>query len=137
MVRGFLSLTAVCLLVNGARAADEPVFSGPQVGEKITPFKVLGVLGPQAGKEFEVGRPGEAKVMLVMFWHEITRPGFAFVRPTNEIANRLAADGLVTHIVMLSADKSKAETFLQGAKQSLNLKCPASVSLDGLEGPGN
>ena len=35
-------------------AADDPVFSGPQAGEKATPFSVVDVAGESAGKEREL-----------------------------------------------------------------------------------
>ena len=34
---------------SSAFAADEEIFSGPQVDEKLTPFKIRGVLGDGAG----------------------------------------------------------------------------------------
>ena len=44
----------VLLLGASAASAEDPVFSGPQAGEKLAPFKVKGVLEPDAGRR----RPG-------------------------------------------------------------------------------
>jgi hypothetical protein len=117
--------------------ADEPVFSGPQPGEKLTPFKVLGSTGPDAGKEVElIGRLNGAPTLLI-FVHEATRPGHQLMRPLDHYGAKLAKDGFATHFVWLAADKTKAEAYLNAAKNSLNLKAPISISLDGQEGPGN
>ena len=47
-MRSFLTtlMTSIALLCSVTCLADDERFSGPQVGEKITPFKVLRVTGP-------------------------------------------------------------------------------------------
>jgi hypothetical protein len=128
----------VALLLGSASVrAEEPVFSGPQPGEKLTAFKVLGFSGPQAGKEFEVLDQIKGAPTLLVFVHEITRPAFQLLRPLDLYGAKLAADGLATHFVWLTADRSRTEQFLNNARNSLNFKAPLSISLDGLEGPGN
>jgi hypothetical protein len=116
---------------------DDAVFSGPQPRERLTALKVLGFSGPHAGKEVElIGQIKGAPTVLV-FVHEITRPAMQLLRPIDHYGVKLAAEGLATHFVWLTADKSNTEQFLNRAKNSLNLKSPVSISLDGLEGPGN
>ncbi len=118
-------------------ADDEKVFSGPQPGEKLTPFKVQVFSGPAAGKETELlGKDGKGPVLLI-FVHEVTRPALQLLRPLDLYAVKLAKTGLNTQFVWLTADKSKTETFLTTAKKSLALKSPVAISLDGIEGPGN
>lgn len=129
---------ALCLSAPLAPAQqDEKVFSGPQPGEKLTPFKALGVFGPQAGKEFEFAPPAKDGPAVLVFVHEVTRPAFQFLRPVDTYAAKLGGDGLATQIVWLSGDKTATEMFLNRAKQSLNLQSPVSIALDGAEGPGN
>jgi hypothetical protein len=48
-----LIVLSLLTILVAARGAD-PVFSGPQPGEKATPFKVLELTGDNAGKEREV-----------------------------------------------------------------------------------
>jgi hypothetical protein len=131
---------AVCLIVaagSGDTRADQPIFSGPQPGERLTPFRVLDFSGPDAGKEVQLfGRPMGAPTLLV-FVHEITRPALQLVRPLDLYASKLAKDGLACHFVWLSADKTQTERYLNQARGSLALRSPASISLDGAEGPGN
>lgn len=137
MLRMPWHLVVVLVLGSANVRADEPVFSGPQPGEKLTSFKVLAFSGPQAGKEFEVLDQVKGAPTLLVFVHEITRPALQLLRPLDLYGTKLAGDGLATHFVWLTADKSKTEQFLNTARNSLNLKAPVSISLDGLEGPGN
>lgn len=118
-------------------AADEPVFSGPQPGEKLTPFKVLGHSGPNAGKEVQLLADSKGGPTLLIFVHELTRPGRQLLLPLEAYSGQLAKDGFATHFIWLTADKTKTEEFLTRAKASLNFKAPISISLDGLEGPGS
>lgn len=127
----------VVALLTDSLAADEPVFSGPQAGEKLTPFRVQGVFGPSAGKEVElIGELKGAPTVLV-FVHEITRPTLQLLRPIDRYGRKLAGDGLQTHFVWLTADRARTEQFLTTASKSLALESPVSMSVDGLEGPGN
>ncbi|GIW81662.1 MAG: hypothetical protein KatS3mg105_3469 [Gemmatales bacterium] len=128
---------ALLLLASGWGLADEPVFSGPQPGEKMTPFKVVGAYGPMAGKEFTVLENASDSPVLLVFVHEMTRPLLQLLRPVDAFADKWSQAGLKAHIVMLTADRTETDRFLARAKRSLNLKTPTSISLDGLEGPGN
>jgi hypothetical protein len=126
-----------CVLVSLVARADDPVFSGPQVGEALTPFKALAFSGPGAGRELEL--PGEfaGKPTVLVFVHEITRPALQLIRPVDRYAARWADLGLNCRIVWLAADPSQAEQFLERARNSLNLKSPVVIALGGAEGPGN
>ncbi|MGE0529341.1 MAG: hypothetical protein AB7P49_19985 [Bdellovibrionales bacterium] len=116
---------------------DDPIFSGPQKGEKMTPFKVWAFSGSEAGKELNLMGKGQKGPVLIVFVHEITRPAFQLIKPLDLYASKLAKEGLSAHFVWLTKDKNDTEAFLNRAKKSLSLKSPIVVSLDGLEGPGN
>jgi hypothetical protein len=133
---------AVCLstlFVMGfpLRAADEEVFSGPQVGEKLTGFKVLGVYGDQEGKQVDFVSAAAGKPMLLIFMHDLTRPSAALTRALGAYAQPKAKEGLHCGVVWLAADRSQTEQYLKQARQSLNLAAPVGMSLDGAEGPGS
>ncbi len=115
-------------------AAD--VTSGPQVGDRLGDFKVLGIFGSQADKEFQFLTQAKGKATLVIFVQKITRPALQFLRPVDEYAAK--DEKLSAHVVWLTGDKGdKDETkaFLERAKNSLNLQTPVSICLDGKEGP--
>ena len=113
------------------------MFSGPQPGEKLTPFRVRAFSGPEAGEEVELPGPIEGKPTVLVFVHEITRPALQLIRPIDHFGAKWADLGLATRVVWLAADPAEAEEFLNRARDSLRLKSPVVISLDGAEGPGN
>ena len=62
------------LSCRAAALADEPVFSGPQVGEQLPSFKAKGVFGDLADKEFDLIEQSEGKSIALIFFHARTRP---------------------------------------------------------------
>src|SRR3990172_8013240 len=106
---------ALCFSLIGLspEQSDDPVYSGPQPGEKLATFKVLGFTGPQAGKEFEFLEPIKGAPTLLVFVHELTRPASQLMRPLDLYGSKLAEDGFATHFVWLAADRSAAEDRLR------------------------
>jgi len=129
----FIKSLGVVLIVGVVLAGDLP--SGPQVGQKLTPFKVLAFSGPDAGKELELLKKDKGPTLLI-FVHKITRPALKFLRPVDKFVAELEKGKLHARIVWLSEDKDKAKEFLDRAKNSLNLETPIVISLDGKDGPG-
>jgi hypothetical protein len=137
MQRGLLCLLAGGLLFSGAlRADDEKVFSGPQTGEKLTGFKVVGVHGDLGGKEIDFIAKADGKPLVLVFVHKLTRPSMAVTRVVTGYANSLAKEGVQPCIVWLAKDRTEAEQYLKNAAGSLNFTVPVGISLDGVEGPG-
>jgi hypothetical protein len=134
-----LPLGAVAALPAPAeddKKAADPVFSGPQKGEKLLPFKVLGVWDDIAGKEVDfVAEAGEKPIFLV-FVHKLTRPSLGQTRMLTDWIAEAAKDKMLGRVVWLDKDRSAAETYLTNARKSLNLRVPVGISLDGEEGPG-
>ncbi len=114
--------------------ADEPVFSGPQVGESLVPFQVLAVGGPQAGTKIDPIARAEGKPTLLVFVHKLTRPGVSLARGLTSYA--AAQEGVATGIIWLDDDQAAAEDYLKRAWNSLNFAAPVGISVDGGEGPG-
>ena len=132
-----LNLVGIICLAGTLARADDPVFSGPQPGEKLTPFRVRAFSGPEAGEEVELPAPIKGKPAVLVFVHEITRPALQLIRPIDHFGAKWADTGLATRVVWLAADPAEAEAFLTRARGSLRLKSPVVISLDGAEGPGN
>lgn len=126
-----LSLTAT------AGAADkEAVFSGPQAGERITPFQVLGIRGDGAGKEFNPVREGRGAATTLVFVHGLERS----MTPLMSVVDEYGAarqDRMRTAFVFLSDDRLASEQRLPLVGNSLKMRTPMVLSLDGGEGPGN
>ncbi|MGE3817994.1 MAG: hypothetical protein AB7I30_01025 [Isosphaeraceae bacterium] len=118
--------------------ADDPVFSGPQVGEKLGPVKVRGVFDGEAGKERDLVADAGGKPLLLVFVHEANRPSIAMTRALMTYARTRAKDGLASGVVWLANadDFTAAEQFLNRARHALPDATPLGVSVDGREGPG-
>jgi hypothetical protein len=120
----------------GADSPDEQVFSGPQPGEELTAFTVAGVYDDE-GKDLDFVAQADGKPLLLIFVHQVTRPSAGLTRLLTKYAAGRAGDGLHAGVVWLAADRSEAEQYLKRARQSLDLRSPVGVSLDGAEGPGS
>jgi hypothetical protein len=118
--------------------ADEPVFSGPQVGERFAPFDIRTVLDESANDPLDVIAQADGGPILVVFVHEITRPSMALIRVVMEYASKKENEGLMRAIVFLSADPTETETWLKRIRNSpaLPRAVPIGISVDGVEGPG-
>jgi hypothetical protein len=108
--------------------------SGPAAGDKLPDFKAQAYSGGDAGKEFKLFDKVKGGPTLLIFMHGpseigITRPGLQFLRPVDKYVSEL--DKLTTQIVWVTADKEKTEGFLKRAENSLNLKMPISICLEG------
>ena len=130
---------AACLFALALAApagAQETVFSGPQPGEKLTPFKVRGVLDPDAGKDLDFVAAAKGKPVVLVFVHDLNRQSIAMVRTLTGYTKTRAKDGLTTGVVWLSDDVSEAESTIKRIKHALTEGVPIGVSPDGREGPG-
>jgi hypothetical protein len=113
------------------------IFSGPQVGEKLAPFKVRGVFDADAGKELDFVKQANGKPIVLIFVHEANRPSLGLTRVLTGYTVSRAKDGLVTGVVMLNDDATKAEEKLKQQRHAMTPNAPTAISLDGVEGPGS
>ncbi len=118
-----------------ASVADA-VFSGPQTGEKTTPFKTLELTGPNADKERDSVTANAGAPTTLVFLHAIERSLVPLLRVVDQYGAE-RKDHLKTEIIFLSADRAEGEQRMKAAARSLQLQSRVSLSLDGAEGPGN
>src|SRR5688572_28758456 len=103
--------TAITGISLNAGAADA-VFSGPQPGEKTTPFKVLEVTGATAGKERDPVTEGAGAPTAIVFVHNVERSLLPLLRVVDEYgAGRKEA--LKTEVVFLFGDRVAGEERLK------------------------
>jgi hypothetical protein len=121
----------------GALSAQEPVYSGPQVGEKLARFTVRGVFDEHAGKDLDFVKQAAGKPIVLIFVHDVTRPSMAMTRILSGYAASRAKDGLATGVVWLADDATEAETALKRMRHALAQDAPIGISVDGREGPGS
>lgn len=117
--------------------ADDPIFSGPQPGERLPALKVRGVLDEWAGKEVELVKEDDPAPIVLIFVHQVSRPVIGFTRTLSAYALTRKPDGLSTGVVWLDDDASAAESTVLRVKHALTAGVPLGVSLDGREGPGS
>jgi hypothetical protein len=128
--------TNLCVLAAiFAASAMSAEISGPQVGDKISPFTVRGVLDDEAGKTIDLVKDAAGKPLLIFFVHERTRPSIGLARQVlNDAANR-KSDGLEAGLVLLSADVGATEEWVKMVPQVLPRGVTIGVSTDGELGP--
>jgi hypothetical protein len=131
-----LRLLVLCgALLASAEAAD-PVFSGPQQGEKTTPFKVVELAGGKLDKERDVIADNAGGATALVFLHGIERSMVPLLRVVDEYG-AMRKDSLKTEVIFLSADRLEGEQKVKNASGSLKLQSRVGLSVDGAEGPGN
>jgi hypothetical protein len=133
------SVLALILAASLSRAlpAQDAVFSGPQMGEKLPAFKVRGVFDDDAGKELDFVTQAAGKPLVLIFVHDANRPSIGLTRALSAYTVSRAKDGLATGVVWLADDATEAENTLKRIRHALTPQAPTGISLDGREGPGS
>ena len=140
-MKHLIGILCVCLLpglVWAQTEGEDPVFSGPQPGEKLAPLSVKGVYGEQAGKTWDVLKTHEGKPQLLIFMHKRTRPAFGLTRTLMTYVKNRKDDELKGGVIWLTADATETETWLNTVKRYFpeTSRMPVVFSPDGIEGPG-
>lgn len=118
-------------------AEDTPKeFSGPQIGENVTPFTVRAVVGDRAGEDVDLVKDAAGKPLVIFFVHEVTRPSVGLARLILNYAASRKADGLHSGLVLLTADATASEDWAKRAAGALPRGVLVGISKDGAEGPG-
>lgn len=121
---------------SAAASAQDKVYSGPQPGEKITPFKVLAVRGAGEGAERDPVAEAKGEPVVLVFLHAVERSLVPLLRVIDEYGAE-RKEHLRTEVVFLMPDRLAGEQRAKTVSNALKLKSSAGLSLDGAEGPGN
>ncbi len=132
MLRCLLLLIAATPVI----AQDDPVFSGPQVGEDLVPFKMIPPGAERGNEEIDLLANAGDKPVVVIFLHEQTRPGFSLGRAIINLVADRGPEKLVGSMVYLDDDPTAANTWLSNIKNYFPPKAIIGYSPDGKEGPG-
>ena len=92
-----------------SQLTETPMFSGPQVGETITPFDAKLVFGDDAGKTIRIFAEEEKAPQLLVFVHQVTRPAIGLARMLTSYADGLKEKGLRSNVVFLSDDRTDGD----------------------------
>jgi len=132
-----LGVVVLLLLCQGITIADDAVFSGPQVGEKLPSFKVKGVFGDLAGKELDLIERADGKPVALIFVHVKTRPAFGLTNTIMKYAASRSKDGLENGVIFLTDDPTPMLQWMNRVKKNLPKGVTHCISTDGVEGPGS
>src|SRR5262249_26882437 len=99
--------------------------------------KVLVASGERKGQEANLISEFAGAPAVLVFVHELTRPGAALMRPLDAFQQKRRADGLKLGFVFLAKDRTEMEQRLPLVANSLRMGTPLTLSMDGAEGPGN
>ncbi|WP_164104173.1 hypothetical protein [Candidatus Laterigemmans baculatus] len=130
------AILAVPLQAADEREADEPVFSGPQVGEPLPALPVQLVLAEDPTKQVDLTSDDADSPRLVVFVHVLTRPSVGFTRILGEYAASRQRDGLKTAVVFLGEDPTELAERVRRARHALPKNVTIGISPAGAEGPG-
>ncbi len=133
--RPFLFFVLSILAGAGLLAAD-PIFSGPQPGEKTTGFKVIGIGGEADAKERDPIEENAGAPTALVFVHQIERSLIPLLRIIEQYGLE-RPDRIRTEVIFLTPDRLAGEQRVRAANGSLKLKARVGLSPDGAEGPGN
>jgi hypothetical protein len=133
-----LAIAGCLACLSSPGRAQEPAkeFSGPQVGEKVTPFVIRGVVGERASEDIDLIKNAAGKPLVLFFVHEVTRPSVGLARLILDYASSRKVDGLHAGLVLLSADATASEAWAKRAAGALPRGVPVGISANGAEGPG-
>jgi len=126
----------LALLVQPAVADDDQVFSGPQVGEKLVPFTMKGVVGEQAQQDTDLISQADGGPVVIVFFRERTRPAFALANTVVRMAASRKKDGLVSGVCFLTDDATETENWMKRIAERFTQAVAHGISLEGPEGPG-
>ena len=129
-------LLSLTLLAASSLGAADPVFSGPQPGEKTTGFKVVAIGGEADGKERDPVAENSGAPTAFVFVHQVERSLIPLLRVIEQYGIE-RRERIKTEFVFLTPDRLAGEQRVRAANNSLQLKARVGLSPDGAEGPGN
>lgn len=130
------AVLAFLILSATSGIADDAVFSGPQVGEKLPSFEATGVFGDLTGKTFDAVKNAGDKPVALIFVHARTRPAFGLTNLVMKYAATRSKAGLTGCVVFLTDDATSTERWMNQVEKHFPKGVTYGISPDGLEGPG-
>ena len=117
-------------------AADDPVFSGPQVGEPLPPF-VAQQLIENEGEDFDFVQQADGGPVLLVFFHELTRPGFGLTNTITRYATSRKETPIQSCVIFLTDDPTETRQWSKNVVKHLTKNVVYGSSVEGKEGPGS
>lgn len=135
-LRPIVPAFALATLLCGIAAAQEQVFSGPQVGETLPPLTVRNIVGPQTAQESDPVTAADGRPLLLIFVHKRERPAFGLANALTKAAVEREPQGLQRQLVFLTEDPTTTQSWLKQIANYFEKDTPVGISMEGAEGPG-
>jgi ribosomal protein L10 len=133
-----LLLPSVSIAQDTESASDEreQIFSGPQIGEPVPGYEMNQVLGDKPGEAIDVVKTAGDKPLVLIFFHEKTRPAFGLMRALAKFGETKKEAGLTTAVCFLTKDPTETTQWVNQVNRNLPKNVVYGVYEDGIEGPG-
>lgn len=131
-------LAVACLSANNLTAQDDdPIFSGPQVGESLVKFETERFGGGEdQTTSFDVVSEADGGPVVLLFMHQFNRPSFGLMRSVVEYTKSLKEEGVNGAVIYLTEDPTAMTAQLTRARGALPKDFKIGIFKDGQEGPG-
>ena len=130
-----LTTISACAIQAQDEPAGEELFSGPQAGELLSEFEVQDLFADPA-KMLTIAPAPDQPPQLIIFVHEISRPGIGLVRVLTDAVTKFPEPRPEPKLIFLSDDPTATRQWASNARRALPAEIVLGVSLDGPEGPG-
>ena len=124
------------LSVLTAIVLDDPVFSGPQPGEKLVAFVMTGVIGKDADRKIDVVTDNDTRPCVLIFVHERSRPAFGLANVVMRLIEDRGPEKLAGSLIFLTDDPTETADWMNRIPQYFPKQIRKGISVDGKEGPG-
>ncbi|MGB7324042.1 MAG: hypothetical protein WBD31_04170, partial [Rubripirellula sp.] len=136
MLRHAFSIS-FAIFATSLLAADQPLFSGPQVGEALPPFTAEVVAGDSKGESIDFIKAADGGPVLLVFFHQRTRPAFGLTNSIAKFAGSREKSPIKTAVVFLTDDPTEMRKWGGNVAKHFSSNTIYAFSPDGMEGPGN
>ncbi len=117
---------------------EEPIFSGPQVGESVSEFKAIGLGGKSDGEEFDPLGDADGKPLLLLF-QDTSGVGMRGVAGWAQVMSAIRTQSDIdfdVSVIFLGDDPAALIDSTRGLRNFLGDKIQMAFSGDGRDGPG-
>ena len=115
---------------------NQKIFSGPQPGEKATPFEVRSLSAKGPGEKRDPINAAAGRPVVLVFLHGLERSMVLLMRVVDQYGTNQKAR-LNTEFIFLTDDPIRGDRSLPRVVNSLKTRARVGYSIDGIEGPGN
>ncbi|QDT10075.1 hypothetical protein [Planctomycetes bacterium K23_9] len=131
----YVTLLTIATFVSTSQA-ERPIFSGPQIGEPLPAFSAESVSGKNRGEMVDFIKEVSDGPMMIVFFHERTRPAFGLTNAIAKFANTRKDPAIKSAVVFLTEDPTEMRKWTKNVAKHFSPNTTYAFSPDGKEGPG-